>query len=68
MSIYRYTLVIDLCGSYSSFSRKKVMDAYRKEQDKWKNHEGYELLNNKAFHFFLGTRWRVVQVIADKLI
>lgn len=68
MSIYRYTLVIDLCGVYSSFSRKKVMDAYREEMAKWRNERDFQVLNNTAFHFFHKNRWRVVQVIADKLI
>ena len=68
MSIYRYTLVRDLAPLVSSFSKKKVMSAYENELNKFKGERDFQLLSNTAFHFFHKNRWRVVQVIADKLI
>lgn len=68
MSIYRYTLVRDLAPIVSSFSKKKIMSAYREELNKFKGERDFQLLTNTAFHFFFNKRWRVVQVIADKLI
>ena len=68
MSIYRYTLIRDLAPIVSSFSKKKVMAAYREELNKFKGERDFQLLTNAAFHFYFNKRWRVVQVIADKLI